>query len=112
MLSEGRILYDNVWNIIGHTLASITTINTDDNTVLAELPFENEKHPSLMQIENNTIYYVLDNKIYVVDSEATSLPTTELIELEGYVYGFEIKGSEIFTLDTSFTDLSKLNVFQ
>lgn len=111
VLSEGAVKYDASWNVIGNTIGSIITINVSDNTIVSELDFASGEHPSLMVLENNTIYYALGNNIYSIDADATSLSTTEIVTAEGYLYGIEIKDNTLFTLNASFTDVSTLNVY-
>ncbi len=111
VLSEGAIQYDANWSVIGNTIGSISTINVADNTIVSELGFAEGEHPSLMVLENNTIYYTLGNKIYSINTNATSLSTTEIVTAEGYLYGIEVEGNSLFTLNASFTDVSTLNVF-
>ena len=111
VLSEGAVQYDASWNVIGNTIGSITAINVSDNTIASQLDFASGEHPSLMVLENNTIYYTLGNNIYAIDTDATSLSTTEIVTAEGYLYGIEVEGNSLFTLNASFTDVSTLNVF-
>lgn len=111
VLSQGAVEYDANWNVVGNTIGSISTINVSDNTIVSQLDFAIGEHPSLMVLENNTIYYALGNNIYAIDTDATSLSTTEIVTAEGYLYGIEVEGNSLFTLNASFTDLSTLNVF-
>jgi len=111
VLSQGAVEYDNFWNVIGNTIGSITTINVSDNSIVSQLDFASGDHPSLMVLENNTIYYAIGNNIYAIDIDATSLATTEIVTAEGYLYGMEVEGNSLFTLNANFTDLSTLNVF-
>ncbi|WP_339663580.1 DUF5074 domain-containing protein [uncultured Polaribacter sp.] len=111
VLSEGAVQYDASWNVIGNTIGSISTINVSNNTIVSQLDFASGQHPSLMVLENNTIYYALSGKVYAIDIDATSLSTSEIVTAEGYLYGMEVEGNSLFTLNASFTDLSTLNVY-
>lgn len=111
VLSEGAVVYDASWNVIGNTLGSITSINVSNNSIVSQLDFAIGEHPSFMVLENNTIYYTVGNNIYAINIDATSLSTTEIVTAEGYLYGIEVEDNSLFTLNASFTDLSTLNVF-
>jgi hypothetical protein len=111
VLSEGAVEYDASWNVIGDTIGGIITIDVATKAIVSELNFANGEHPSLMVLENNTIYYALGNEIYSINANATSLSTTEIVTAEGYLYGIEVEDNLLFTLNASFTDLSTLNVY-
>ena len=111
VLSEGAVQYDSSWNVIGNTVGGIITIDTATNEITNELNFASGEHPSLMVLENNTIYYALGSKIYSIDANANSLSTTEIVTAEGYLYGIEVEDNLLFTLNASFTDVSTLNVY-
>ncbi len=116
VLSEGRILYDASFNVIGNTLGSISTINPSTLNVSSELDFVDGEHPSFMVFDGNTIYYGLNNEIYKLDDNATTLPTTSILTVEiadpSYsFYGMEVESDKIFILETSFKDTSKLNIY-
>ena len=111
ILSEGRTLYDSNWNVIGHTLGSISTINTSSLTVSKELNFAEGEHPSLMVLGNGTLYYELGGKVFSIAEDATALSSTSIVESQGYLYGMGVKHDKIYLLDASFTDLSELNIY-
>lgn len=106
VLCEGKAAWTG-----DETIASITRINTSNNTVQSEIIFPDTEHPSLMVLENNTIYYALSGKVYAIDIDATSLSTAEILTAEGYLYGIEVEGNSLFTLNANFSDLSTLNVY-
>ncbi|WP_299016777.1 DUF5074 domain-containing protein [uncultured Polaribacter sp.] len=110
-LSSGRTIFDADFNVIGNTLGSIATIDTTSLSITNELVFELGEHPSLMVLENNTLYYNLGSKIYAIPADATSLATSEIITAEGFLYGFEVEGDNLFTLNANFSDVSDLNVY-
>ena len=106
VLCEGKAAWTG-----DETIASITRINTSNNTVQSEIIFPATEHPSLMVLENNTIYYAVGNNIYSIDTDATSLSTSEIVTAEGFIYGMEVEGNSLFTLNANFKDSSTLNVF-
>ncbi len=111
VLSEGRTLYDANWNVTGHTLASISTIDVSTLVIDTALDFELGAHPSLMVLDNNTIYYALGNDIFAMDADATALPGASLLTAEGYLYGMAVGGNRIYATNASFTDVSALNIY-
>ncbi|TGV02732.1 YncE family protein [Flavivirga rizhaonensis] len=111
VLSEGRTLYDANWNVTGNTLGSISTINTSSLTVSTELNFADGEHPSLMVLDNATLYYELGGKVYSIAEDASALSSTPIVESQGYLYGMEVENDKIYLLDASFTDLSELNIY-
>lgn len=106
ILCEGKAAWTG-----DETLASIERINMSNNTIQSEITFPNGEHPSLMVLENNTIYYAVGNNIYSIDTDATNLSTTQIVTAEGSLYGIEVKGNSLYTLNANFKDLSTLNVF-
>jgi hypothetical protein len=112
VLSEGRTIYDASWNVIGQTPAAITRINTSANSVINEIVFPDGQNPSLMAIDNTNFYYNLGSKIYSLEQTASNLSSTEIIDTgASYLYGLNAKNGYLFTLDTSFTGQSTMNVF-
>lgn len=111
VLSSGRVLYDALWNVTGDTPGSIAMIDTTSLEIVNEFVFSEGEHPSVMVLENDTIYYNIGNNIYAINESATSLSTTTIIEAEGYLYGIAVQGDALFILNANFTDLSFLNVY-
>lgn len=115
VLSEGRTLYDSNWNVTGHTDAAISTINLTNNNV-SEVVFTNGIHPSLMTLNNQSIYYSIGNKVYKMGVTDTSLPASELLTIElfstGYssFYGMAVNEGRLYALNTKFSDVSELQV--
>lgn len=93
------------------TLASIDRIDVISNTLISSVTFAVGEHPSLMILDNNTIYYGLNNKIYKMDVNATELPSTSILTAEGFLYGMEVGNDNIYTLNANFSDVSTLNVY-
>ncbi|TNJ43461.1 cell surface protein [Tamlana fucoidanivorans] len=111
VLSEGRTLYDASWNVTGHTQAGISMINTSSLSVDLELTFEEGEHPSLMVYEDDMIYYALNGAIFKMNAEATALPSSSILTAEGYLYAMEVEDNRIYATNTSFSDVSTLNIY-
>ena len=111
VLSEGRTLFDASFNVIGHTLGAISTIDVNTLAVISELEFADAEHPSLMVLDGSTIYYALNGAIYTMPESASALPATSIISSTGFLYGMEVENDLAYTLNASFTDVSKLNVY-
>ncbi|MCG1036476.1 YncE family protein [Polaribacter sargassicola] len=111
VLSSGRTIYDTDWSVIGTTLASISMIDITSLEITNELVFAEGEQPSLMVFENGAIYYNIGNSVYVINESATSLSSTSIVETEGFLYGLEVEGDNLYTLDASFSDSSKLNIY-
>ncbi|MGG6231438.1 YncE family protein [Tenacibaculum sp. SDUM215027] len=112
VLSQGKTIYDANGDVVGHTLAAISFINTSNNEVESELTFNEGEHPSQMVLEGNDIYYSLGNDIYKTDVNANSLPTTEFLATDSAIlYGLAVRDNEVFVLDANFLGNSKLDVY-
>ncbi|WP_225312541.1 YncE family protein [Pseudotamlana haliotis] len=111
VLSEGNTIYDADWNVVGQTAASISTIDTSSNAVVEELVFADGNSPSLMVLDGSTVYFALNNEIYAMNESASNLPSASLLEAEGFMYAFAVDSDRIYATDTSFSDVSKLNIY-
>lgn len=94
------------------TTAAIITINTNTLEVDSEVVFADGVHPSLMYVASNNIYYNVGNDVFEMSETATALPTSKLVTgATGFLYGIAVKDAKLYALDASFTDISKMNVF-
>lgn len=108
VLSEGG----QSWQATGETLASITRINTSDNSVISTVEFASGNHPSLMSYSNGMAYYILNNEVYALADTATNLPSSSLFSVDaGYAYGLSVKENNLFLTDASFSAQSTLKVY-
>lgn len=114
VLCSGNVVNDySNWPtviLISQTPASITKINTSTNTIASKLAFPTGDHPSLLVHNGNTLYYYLKSKVYTTTSTATELPTSATIET-GAIYGMEVRNNQFFTVNSSFSKLSELSVY-
>ena len=94
------------------TLASITRINTNDNSVMVNLEFSNGEHPGLMAYSAGTTFYVLNNKLYGLEDTSAVLPTTSVLDFTvDYAYGMTVKDNMFYVTDASFTGQSKFLIY-
>jgi len=108
VLSEGG----QSWQASGETLASITRINTSDNSIISTVEFASGNHPSLMSYSNGMAYYILNNEVYALADTATNLPSSSLFSVDaGYAYGLSVKEDNLFLTDASFSAQSTLKVY-
>lgn len=108
VLSEGG----QSWQATGETLASITRINTSDNSIISTIEFASGNHPSLMSYSNGMAYYILNNEVYALADTATNLPSSSLFSVDaGYAYGLSVKENNLFLTDASFSAQSTLKVY-
>jgi len=94
------------------TVGSIATINTTTLEVSSEVVFPDGVHPELMVIEGNTICYSVGNDVYMMSVTGNTLPQAKVLTaVDGFLYGIELNNGKLYALDASFTDISKMNVF-
>ncbi|MFC5684000.1 YncE family protein [Flavobacterium sp. MAHUQ-51] len=56
---------------------------------------------SFMDIEDNKIYYTVNNSVYVINSNATAASTSPIVNANlGYLYGFAVKNARIYIADS------------
>jgi YVTN family beta-propeller protein len=112
VLSEGATLYDQDFNIVGETDASLNKIDVSNNTVISSLNFTNGDHPNLMSYDNGNLYYVLNNKVYTMTDSDQTLPANSILDLNvGFAYGMSINDSKLYVNDANFAGQSALVVF-
>ena len=94
------------------TAASITRINTTTNTVIETLEFAAGLHPSQMAHDDDEVYYSMSNKIYELDDDESTLPTTSILEIADiYLYGLSVDDDKIYVTNASFTAQSELLIY-
>ena len=82
------------------TDAAITRINLSDNSIISNLEFPSGEHPSLMTYEDGIAYYILNNEVYSLVDNATSLPTTSLFNITASnAYGLSVNDNQLFVTD-------------
>lgn len=85
------------------TLAALSKIKLDTQTLEAQLEFSEGIHPSFLEKQNNNLYYVIDREIYRLNTDEFSLPTASLFSTEAQnvsvLYGFKIHENTIYIAD-------------
>lgn len=98
----------NLWVLSGgapdytgtETQGTLSQIETSDNTVAKTLGFETTQHPKDLSIENEMLYFGLDNGVYACQTDASTLPTQPFIDgvsfytmtlNDGKLYGTDAK---------------------
>jgi len=108
----------NLWVLSGgkpaytgdETFGSLSKINTNTNEISAWDFAENE-HPSLLNLDNNQLYYYLQGSVFKMDATATELPTTPQLSNLNF-YGMSVKNETIYGVDAlDFTSNGNLNVY-
>ncbi len=96
------------------TEAAITRIDLSDNSIISNLEFPTGEHPSLMAYEDGTAYYILNNEVYGLTDNATSLPISSLFGITtANAYGLSVDDNQLFVTDAnaSFSGNSTLLVY-
>ncbi|QCE42236.1 YncE family protein [Psychroserpens sp. NJDZ02] len=94
------------------TVASITRIDLNDNSIISNMEFSEGQHPGLMTYSDGNAYYVLNNGVYSLSDSDTSLPAASLFNITaGYAYGLSVKNNLLYVTDASFTENSTLKVY-
>lgn len=100
----------STWPI--ETKAKFYRINlTNDDKI--ELNFKDGEHPNFLVEENNKLYYVLNNSVYSIAFNASSLPIkADFITSAKYIYGFDIEDNNFYVLDAAdFASNGNLQVY-
>ena len=66
-----------------------------------EMNFPDGQHPNFLVAENSKLYYIVNNSVYSMATNATALPTkADYITGAENVYGFNVKGDTFYVLDS------------
>ncbi|CAM2916300.1 hypothetical protein DRF59_19425 [Chryseobacterium flavum] len=86
----------------------LNTINgTYTTTTLTTIPKAQK-----LRADNNRFYFITDtNQIYGMPIASSIVPPAPVVTAPGNVYGFDVIDGKIFTSDASFTEDSKVNVY-
>lgn len=111
VLSSGKAAWTG-----DETLGAIATINLSNNSV-SKIEFPKGVHPSQMVLDNGMVYYSVANDVYKFTESSTVLPQQKIVTVElfkeGYpsFYGMAVKNGKLYALNTSFKDISEIQVF-
>ncbi|KUJ61791.1 hypothetical protein AR687_11270 [Flavobacteriaceae bacterium CRH] len=83
------------------TAGKLVKVSLSNNTITSSISFEGITHPGYLDLENDKLYYNVDNKIYTAPTSTTTLPTTPLFEATKVtvLYGLAVKNSKIYLAD-------------
>lgn len=85
------------------TTGQLTVVNLSDNSVSDNYTFTGMAHPANLVIENDKLYYTINDGIYGMDVTAEALPTEPLFTTtqQGVygVYSFEVNDDKIYVGD-------------
>jgi hypothetical protein len=69
-------------------------------------------HPKNLTIDNNTLYYMVNQKVYNFENTNNSLPVNEIDGFEGNFYSLKAKNNNLYATDAlDFVSEGKLKVF-
>ena len=85
VLSVGNTIYDDEWNVIGHTAGALTAINAKTFTVEKTFDFVEGEHPSGLTIDAGELYFKNGASIYKQSVDAAELDASEFVS--GSYYG-------------------------
>lgn len=98
------------------TLGSLYVINSNNHSVASTLEFANGEHPSNLVEENDQLFYTIDDKVFKMGLNASSLPTAPIFSLSAQgifgAYGFDVNDGRIYVGDAmDYTSNGKVHVF-
>jgi hypothetical protein len=110
---SGKIVYDANWNIIDQTGGKIISYDLTTYTQIQSLSFNTNQHPSNFTVNQNNIYYSLNNEIFKKDFVTNTLPSTPLFNPQvTYLYGLNVTNNNIFVCDAkNFSQAGSLKIF-
>ena len=79
VLSVGNTIYDDEWNVIGHTAGALTAINATTFAVEKTFDFVEGEHPSGLTVDSGELYFKNDASIYKQSVDAAELDASELV---------------------------------
>lgn len=84
------------------TAGSIVTIDATTDTVANTLTFGTTEHPSILDIENNTVYYYMSGSVYSMATSSIALPTTATlsnINTNAFSASMKVNGNTLYFTD-------------
>lgn len=85
------------------TAGELNVISLNNNTVTKTLDFAAATHPSNLVIEDNNIFYTIDNGVYSTPIASGSLPASPLFTTADQgvygIYGFAVEDGRIYVAD-------------
>jgi hypothetical protein len=80
---------------------------------IQSLSFNTNQHPSNFVVNQNNVYYSLNNEIFKKDLTTNTLPSTSLFNPQvTYLYGLNVNNNNIFVCDAkNFSNAGNLKIF-
>jgi len=96
----------NVWVLSGgkpswtgdETKGGLYKINTN-NLELTSFEWANFEHPEHLTIDENSLFYNLNGKVFPMDTKATIFPGESVNGLDGFYYAMQAHDGELFATD-------------
>jgi YVTN family beta-propeller protein len=98
------------------TLGGLYIINSTTNAIENVLNFPAGEHPSNLVEDDNQLFYTIDDKVFKMNLNPSSLPTAPILTMSTQgifgAYGFEVNEGEIYIGDAmDYTSNGKIHVF-
>ncbi|ALJ06422.1 hypothetical protein APS56_15320 [Pseudalgibacter alginicilyticus] len=88
---------------LDETPGMLHKINISDNSIEKTLTFPEKRHPRFLDINNEMLYYTIDNEVYTISTDDFVLSETPLFSPEDdgldLLYGFKIHNDIIYLAD-------------
>ncbi|MDR9456117.1 MAG: hypothetical protein RI572_01795 [Salegentibacter sp.] len=80
------------------TPGKITKIDLTTQEIVQEIKFNDQEHPTNLNLDEQKLYYTLEDAVYVLGQGDEALPDSALMQFnnEGVLYGFEVAKDEIY----------------
>jgi len=94
------------------TPGQLFKIDLNDNfNIVATFDFATNEHPDFLTGDGDNLYYYLNGKVYQMDKDDTSLPTTELLTYSS-AYNMEANDGKLYITDAiDFQQEGKITAF-
>ncbi len=112
VLCEGHTTYNADFSeILSVTNSAICFVDTNTNELTSHLEFPEGQKVSLMDYENETIYYYESSTTtaYQMDETANNLPLAGIGV--GAIYGMSVEEDKLYTVTYDFVQLSELLIY-
>ncbi|WP_312922970.1 YncE family protein [Empedobacter brevis] len=100
------------WNA-NESAGSLTRIDLANNNNTTTFNFGKTEHPAHLSESDGYLYYAINNDVYKMKTDATTLPTTKFFKSSAtYLYGLKVDGNNIYVLDAKdFNSAGNLSIY-
>jgi len=81
------------------TGGKLTKIDLTDFSIVQTLDFPTSSHPSHLSMDDDNLYYNIGNKVYKLNKNDNSLPSSSYVEYTGGIYNMETNDGLLFITD-------------